>query len=251
MSCSERWPVEVAERYLQGGLDEVTASAWEEHYFGCDECFARLKDLRVLRGELDRTRRDLEKARPSRPALPFALAAALVGIAAAGAFWFSRSRQGPVAAPPAAVSILANLPAVEAPPWTPLLLRGPEDDTVRRFHSSMEPYAKGDWVGALPLLREAARLDPTAPGPRFYGGACALLLGGTAEAIEELKKVVALGDTPYLEEARFYLARALLESGDLPAAREELKRVVEQDGGRREAARQLLERLDAATPRPP
>lgn len=251
MSCSERWPVELAETYLRGGLDEASSSAFEEHYFGCEECFSRLEDLRALRAELERTRKAVEATPRRRPELRLALAAALVGLGAAGAFWFAESRrtEPPVPATTAAVGV--DFGPVEAPPWAPVRLRGPEDEAERRFQAAMEPYARGDWAAALPLLREAARLDPGAPGAAFYAGASALLLEQPNEAIEELQRVVALGDTPYLEEARFYLARACLAAGDLQAAREELKRVVELDGGRREAARQLLERLDAVTSGPP
>jgi len=258
MSCSERWPADVAERYLQGRLDEEEASAYEDHFFECEACFAALSDLRALQDGLSRTRRAVE-ARPwiVRPPRWVAAAAAVLVLGLAVAFWLPRraptpppsadagSRAVTVAAPAPGASSLAELARVEAPPWTPTRLRGPESEASRRFRDAMEPYAKGDWGAALPLLREAARLQPEAADAAFYRGACALLVGHREEAVESLRRVVALGETPFLEEARFYLAKAYLGAGEIEPARQELNAVVGLDGERRETARQILERLEA------
>jgi cytochrome c-type biogenesis protein CcmH/NrfG len=111
----------------------------------------------------------------------------------------------------------------------------------------MELYTKGDWAGALPGLRAAAALDPEAPQVAFYLGATALLAGRTDEAIVALRATVALGDTPVLEEARFYLARAAFRQGDIAAARTELAALVALGGERRAAAERLLDSLGEST----
>jgi len=43
------------------------------------------------------------------------------------------------------------------------------------------------------------------------------------------ESVIALGDSPYLAEARYYLAKALLRSGDTEAALRELRAVPAAD----------------------
>jgi len=253
MSCTES-STEVAERYLRGALDEASASTFEDHYFECERCFATLQDLRALREELSTGRATLGTAGRASWASPWLPLAALVVLGSAGAFWYSRARPVEAPAPTAATttaSILAELARVDAPAWTPVQLRGAESEASVRFGEAMVPYAKRDWPAALPLLREAARLDPGAPEVSFYRGASALLAGETPEAIESLRRVVSLGETPFLDEAHFLLAKAQLRSGNLPAAQAELRKVVELGGERRATARQLVERLALVTPTPP
>jgi tetratricopeptide (TPR) repeat protein len=124
-------------------------------------------------------------------------------------------------------------------------LRGSEDDAARRFREAMELYSRGDWRGALPGLRAAAGLDPEAPNIAFYLGACALLAGETDEAIAQLQRTVDLGDTPFLEESLYYLAKAQLREGNATAARDALGKIIVLNGDRSEEAQSLLDRLDA------
>ncbi|MFN7986693.1 MAG: tetratricopeptide repeat protein [Thermoanaerobaculia bacterium] len=247
--CPDMPQTEAMERYLRGELEEPAASAFEEHYFTCDSCFAALEDLRSLRTELVRSRKAVSLTAAMARHLPWlGLAAAVLALGVAGTFLLSRERPAPTPEPDAVTtpsSRFAELARVEPPAWTPVRLRGSEDEAGRRFREAMEKYEKGDWAAALPILRDASQLDPSAPGASFYRGGCALLAGDPAEAAESLERVVALGDTPYLEEARFYLAKARLAKGDAPGARNELLRIAREDGRRRAEARLLLGRLDA------
>jgi thioredoxin-like negative regulator of GroEL len=59
-----------------------------------------------------------------------------------------------------------------------------------------------------------------------------------------LDRTVALGDTPFLEEARFALAKAHLRRGELEAAHDQLVEVVALDGDRLDEARTLLVRVE-------
>jgi cytochrome c-type biogenesis protein CcmH/NrfG len=260
MSCSGLWPIETAERYLRRELDEEAAAAFEDHFFSCDECFASLQDLRALHDGLARTPVDVEVRRwGTRRVVWLVAAAAVLVLGSAGSFRLLRT--GAVRSPEQAPAVSASLPTtaetllelarVDPPRWEPVRLRGPQDEAARRFGEAMKRYGQGDWNGALPGLREAARLDPKSPATGFYLGACALQAGRTGEAIGSLARTVALGDTPFVEEARYYLAKAHLRSGDVAAAREELRKVVAARGERREAARDLLSRLDAVTARSP
>jgi hypothetical protein len=111
----------------------------------------------------------------------------------------------------------------------------------------MQAYAEGRWLEAAAALDEAARLDPGAPGPAFFGGVCRLLAGDPDAGARALSRVVDLGETAYLEDALLYLARARLLQRDGPAARALLERVEDLGGERASEARELRRQLAAAT----
>jgi tetratricopeptide (TPR) repeat protein len=253
MDCAEKREPDLAERYLRGGLSEEDATRYEDHFFACESCFAELKALEALHLELVRTRHSVEaEARVPHPVLWIAAAAAVLVLASGAALYLTRggmplpesgsSTEGPM---------LANLSRIEPPPWTPTRLRGAENDSGRQFREAMELYAKGEWSAALPALRDASRLDPKAAHVSFYLGACALLAGRRAEAVASLRRVVALGETPFLEESHFFLAKAHLGTGDLAAAEAELAKAIELGGPRGDEARRLLGELKRVRPRSP
>jgi tetratricopeptide (TPR) repeat protein len=103
----------------------------------------------------------------------------------------------------------------------------------------------GDYAGAIPGLRAAAGLRPDAPQYAFFLGACQLLTNQVDPAVADFQRAIALGESPFLEEARFYLAKARLRQGNLPAARDELARTIERRGRLEEDARQLLAQVNA------
>jgi tetratricopeptide (TPR) repeat protein len=67
-----------------------------------------------------------------------------------------------------------------------------------------------------------------------------LLDGQPRLATDELGRTIALGDSPYLEEAYFYLAKAHLQTRNLDAAITALERTIQLDGERAPEAHQLL-----------
>lgn len=144
------------------------------------------------------------------------------------------------AAPPVPIAVLAR---VEAPIYLPPSLRGPRDEAEERFDAGMQRYVAKDYAGAIPDLRAAASLNPKAPFAAFFLAMCQLLTGDVESAAAGLEHTVALGESPYLEEAHFYLAKARLRQGDLAAARAELTLVVERRGRLEQEARGLLEQL--------
>lgn len=52
MTCAQNVEPEAAERYVLGQMTEPELSAFEEHYFACDECFATVQALQDLQGLL-------------------------------------------------------------------------------------------------------------------------------------------------------------------------------------------------------
>ena len=53
------------------------------------------------------------------------------------------------------------------------------------------------------------------------------MVGQDAAGIERLRATIALGDSPYLEEAHFNLAKALLRRKDFGAAEAQLKALIQ------------------------
>jgi len=244
MDCATVRAEDIAERYLLGELNEAEQEVFEEHLIGCATCAYDLAGLCALKAELERGREQIvaeAAVRPSPWRRPWvlAVAAAVVAVAAGLGVWVRLQEA------PGSRLELAELAKVDPPAYAPVRLRGSEDEAARRFREAMELYAAGDWRGALPGLRAAAALDPEAPHIAFYFGACALLAGETGEAITQLQRTVDLGDTPFLEEALFYVAKAHLREGGVTVARDALVKVILLNGDRSQEAQRLLDRLDA------
>ena len=293
---------DVFEGYVRGALSATERDAFEDHYFACATCLAKLRAYDGLRAELGALATEAPagqpiQARPWRWALvPMAASLVLVAVVA---LWLRSSAPGvpestvavaPAAAPPAAarptapvapaapvpgpgvaqprqtapapaeplarpqpaappVVALSVLARVEPPPYAPVLLRGPQDEAAAKFDAAMRQYVKRNYAEAVPGLGAAAVLRPDVPQYAFFLAICHLLSGQLEPAVAGLQKAIAIGESPYLEEAHFYLAKAWLGQGDVPAAREELVWTIERGGRLAPDARRLLAQLDALAPR--
>jgi tetratricopeptide (TPR) repeat protein len=251
LTCEEVRERDLPERYVRGELDEEEARSYEEHYFSCSECFEELQLLRKVQEGLRDAGPELESLPDRRSWLTWTLMAAALIVAGGVAAWLGLGPRE-AADPPVALAHLgteerATIEAfarIEPASYAPLRLRSAETDASRAFREAMQHYAAGDYDGALPGLIEARRLDPTAADIAFYLGVTQLVTGDDAVGVETLRRTVALGDTPFLEDSLLYLARAALKSGDPDAAREHLARVVALDGDRKEVATRHLEILE-------
>ena len=268
MNCVDVRREELVERYLLGQLDGAERDAFERHFFECDACFEEVDNMRALQGELRRLRgRDRAAVWARRRPLWAAVAAAVVLLLLVG-WWTLRPTSAPEPGPspvarvaptpsqahsaatptlpskPDRDAILAELGRVDPPPFGSVILRGTPSEARRHFREAMQDYARGDYAAAIPGLRHAADLDAGAPDILFFLGACYLLTGQTDLAIAQLRATIALGDTPFLEEARFYLAKAHVRAGDLEAAGMELREVIALEGELRDEAAGLLETLE-------
>jgi hypothetical protein len=260
--------------YLLGRLGEEDKDAFELHFLECAECFERLEALRALQGELVRLRPAIERAAitRARPRLvgpvvwAAGLAATLVMAVVGLRLW---SGPGPVtrpsdsspassstAPPPASApprpgpTSLEALASFDPPAYRPPTLRG-EGAPLPALRSAMDRYTARDWKGAVAGLREAARGTPEDPEVLFFLGVAELLAGEPRRGVETLGQVVALGDSPYLEEARFYRAKGMLQRGDVAGARRELTALIGLQGDLEQQARALLHRLTATSPPAP
>ena len=255
MECPGLQREELVERYLTGSLNPQERESFEEHYFACDPCFAALQVHRVLQAELFASAPQIRNMPVSRPA-PFpwkiALAAAAVLILGVlGIRWGLKPNSSPAIPPtqtaksaPAGPS-LSELARFDPPTYSQTVLRGNQDKTMREFRLAMKSYRQGDYADAIGALRAAVKLNPKDPGPFFFLGVSHLLANQTDDGIAVLQQCIGLGNTPYLEESHYYLAKAFLRKGDAAAARRELEEVVRLKGDQEDEAQRLLQQLSA------
>lgn len=178
---------------------------------------------------------------------------AFIMLAAMGVFgwlaWTSRQEPGigrvagaRVQAPASAIpeeryELLAAFRAPEYVPVSP----APKD-----FQNAMRGYANHDFAGAVPELRAAASATPSFIAARFYLGICLLLTGDRISGIQELHGVTEAGETPYLERARFYLAKGLIAEHDIARAQTQLESLIAQHGHLEKQATVLLAQIRPA-----
>lgn len=265
MDCDRVAREELLESYLLGRLREEDCQALEEHYFECARCFDDLQSLQAIRAELRLTAVESAHQTPRRmtwlaPAL--GVAAAIV-LATAVVLWrgpeesiappgpsTDRSTSSipapdtPRTAPPPATPppSLVELARVEPAPYEPLTFRSAPAEAMS-FRHGMERYRQADYRGAIVDLRAAQELDPDAPHVHFFLGVSHLLLGEDADAIDHLRTTIALGDSPYLEEAHLYLAKAFLRQKNLDAAERHLQELIALGGSSSGEARRLIAEL--------
>src|SRR5262245_48042410 len=261
MNCEHVTKEEITEKYVLGRLTEAEQGAFELHFFECERCFEEVETFRALQTELRRAAPEI-RTQPSRPQHSFwhwawAPAAAIAILVVGLGWWMERSKVTPVEPPSLVVRIPAPTPVpqvtgpsveelaqVRPPEYVPVVLRGAEDEAVKRFKASMRDYVKGNYAAPIPGLRAASGLNPQAADISFFLGICYLLTDQTDAAIKQLSRTAALGDSPYLEETHFYLAKCFLRKDDLHAARNELEKTIRLQGDREGEARELLQKME-------
>jgi TolA-binding protein len=153
-----------------------------------------------------------------------------------------------------------RLGAVEAPPYTFSGLAGggnspgsgnassyssrrdPADAGRVQFQAAMRAYVDGRYAEAVEGLAAALHSDPNAPDVNFYLGICDLLTGQPEKSIEPLQLATA-GNSPLVQSAHYYLAKAYIEDGQLTEAETELSRAIAVPGRLTSESRALLLRL--------
>lgn len=246
----------LAEQYVAGRLTGEVREAFEQHYMECASCFDRLTRLHAVRAHLETHskapgRTAIASTWPRRWRLA-AAASVVAGLSLAGWMLLRSAVSGepptvaraPVPAPVTSGQNsvdVATMARFEPPPYRPSALRGPESDAVVEFRAAMEHYQRRDFSGAIPGLRRAAASRADAA---FFLAACQLLTDDAVGAVGSARSAVAFGDTPYLEDSRLLLAKALLLVNDRAGARRELEAVVAMEGERRDEAAALARRIE-------
>jgi tetratricopeptide (TPR) repeat protein len=250
MDCGHIERDDIIEKYLSGRLGAAEQEEFEVHYFSCAKCRERLQVSRLLQEKLwehgDKIlprRKASHRAWVRRRVWVFS-AGAVALIVAAAALWWQFMGPGRGAAGMKEIpSSLIMLSRFEPPTYIPPALRGAKDDAAERFGLGMTNYVEGRYGEAISDLRAAAGLNPNRAGIRFFLGICLLLAEQTDAGIEELKAAIGLGDSAYLEEAHFYLAKAYLGKGDIGGAKRELNWVLESGSNLNGEANRILAQL--------
>ena len=259
MACTWFDRDEIFESYARGAMARRDRKAFEDHYFDCPSCFDKLQVYLALRTEVEEYAAETGgpgEARSRAWRWGWVPAAAAL-IVAAVALWPGGSRPVPppqstvagspqskpavpssaapaTARPPTPsappVVTLTLLARVDPPPYIPGRLRGPLDAAAESFDAAMREYVNGHYREAIPGLRAAATARPDVAQYVFFLAACHLLDNQMTPAVAGLQETIALGESPYLEDAHFYLAKARLLEGDVHAARQELGRTIERHG---------------------
>jgi len=250
MECDRIEREEIIEKYLTGRLDRAEQEKFETHYFSCSKCMQKLQVSRILQEKLweqgDKILSQKQKparVRIRRRAWVYSTAAVVLIVAAAALWWQFMGPGRPSAGTKGTPSSLIMLARIEPPLYVPLALRGAEDEAAERFRMGMKQYQDGHYGVAIPDLQAAAKLNPQATHVHFFLGICFLLTGPADPGIEELQKTIALGDSVYLEEAHFYLAKAWMRKGDIGGAKDELKWVLESGSNLKQQAADILAQL--------
>ncbi|HLG04759.1 MAG TPA: hypothetical protein VI383_01290 [Gemmatimonadales bacterium] len=194
---------ELVERYTARVLPESDAIAFEEHYLTCRRC---QESVRLAAG-LGRAfaapivpRSRAIRRRWFWVGVPVGLAAAAAGILILG----------PNGDP--ALRDLGRVP--QAPVYLGVAVRaGPPLSADSAFALAMEAYSSGRFAEATHRLRDAIAAGVDSAPAEFFLGASLLMDGKAAPAAEAFARVIALGDTPYLLEARYYRSKSLLRLG--------------------------------------
>lgn len=236
--------------FYRGALAETENESLREHLATCAPCVELARDARAF---LEAWEGAPEESRAS--GVRWLAAAAVVGAALLAGLWVARSR--PEASrpevPPTSASAPANpwrdLPvaAAEYRPVAPedeLLFRSEEGTRDDGFAAAMTPYGRGDYAGADVGLARFLATHPDHAAAAFYRGVSLLLLGKPAEARPLLASAATARRAP--AEARWYLALALLKSGDTREALGELDAVAVAFGPHREEAAKLATEVRSA-----
>jgi hypothetical protein len=255
MDCPVESGDDLAEAYVAGTLSEAEQDAFEQHFFGCAACLARVQMLQEIKDGRRRFPPATASYRPApspasvaAPWLALAIAAGV--IAAAGWWWHGSSAPPPV--PPSAnepieaptrQAQLAQLAVVVPPRYVPSAARRAAP-AAGSFDAAMAHYAAGRHGEAAAALRALSDAAPMDPGINFFWGISELALGRADGAREGLTRAIAAGVQPYADEAHFYLAKVYLLEGAVDLARGELQYAVEHDAGPEGEAQRMLAALD-------
>jgi tetratricopeptide (TPR) repeat protein len=243
VNCETVQSEQVVERYVLGQLGEAEQQSFEEHFFDCDACLEEVRMMQSLQAAAAERGRPVVEM-PRRKWMLWGAAAAVL-VAGFGLVEIPRVRQrvaAPVAKAPTvdAGAELLVLARVTAPQYTASNLRSASGNGEERFRAAMAKYSAGEYAAAAEGLR-----GMKTAAARFYLGIAELMTGNLEEAVTHLRDTAAMGETPYLEEAQFFLAKALLGEKNVAGAAVELEQTIALRGDREAEARRLLEQVRA------
>ena len=217
----------MVERYVADTLAGDELERFEAHLLSCRGCQDEVLLAVAARGGLQSLGAEVpapgastpEPGEPSRsrtrkiPAkfwLPVAAAAAIAGL-----IFFGPDRV------PENLSELGQLG--QPPVYLGVSVRQEEASADSLFAAAMLRYVAEDYAGAASGLTGALEAGAGPLPAQFFLGASLLMLDRFREAVEAFGVVADLGQSPYLAEAHYYRAKALLRLGDAESALADLR----------------------------
>ncbi len=212
LTCEDVATRGLVERYVAGRVrDDADQTAFETHVLTCERCREDVRLALLLRAELAapvRWRRHRRRTWPLGVGL--AVAASVTAL---------------VLLRPYGAGVRALGGVRDAPIYLGVAVRGSPTPADSLFDAAMTAYNSGDYPGAAAALQRVLAAGADSAPALFFLGVSRLLTDRAAEAADAFRLVVALGDSPYLSEAHYYLAKALLRQGNRAAALRELRAV--------------------------
>ena len=212
LDCADVAEQGLVERYLAHRLSAGEREEFEAHFLTCERCQQAIALGTGIRSAWPQLR--------PLPARRWVLLGSGLGLAAAAGLaailLFSPKRV------PAELERLGAV--VQAPIYLGIPVRaGPSGPADSLFASAMSNYVAERYEAAAAGLRAALSAGVDSAPAEFFLGASLLMTAHPAEAAESFGKVIAAGETPYLAEAHFYRAKALLRRGQAAEALADLR----------------------------
>jgi len=125
--------------------------------------------------------------------------------------------------------------------------RSGTSEKERVYSVGLYSYNNGDYEKAVLYFQQYINYEPTNMSVRLYLGISLLELNQTEKAIESFKYIIAKEDNPFVIYSKWYLSMAYLKTGNekyKPEIKLLLTAVVEQNGPNTEKAQKILEKLE-------
>ncbi len=245
VDCNQVAEMQLIDGYLDESLSEEQIEAFEKHYLECQDCFSAIQMQHALR-LATKPAEDVvghpvvtgpnRGLKLSHPRWHLAIAALLLLLIVPLSLLVYRWMTPGLPELPAQLVAIESLPA-----YAETTIRGGKaGESLESFRKGMEAYQNEDYSEAVAKLRRALEENPQHLPTAFYLGLSFLMHGQTAEAADQLSRVVATGNPSYLEEARWYLAKAYFRLGRVEDGRQQLEFIRDMGGAyQRDAERNL------------
>ena len=207
----------LAEQYVARRMPEAERIAFEDHFVTCADCQREVRFADAVRTGLRESGAAKESAPRRRRAHAWRWTGAGVALAAGiAAIAIIRLQPSP------AFAALGGV--LEPPVYLGVAVRGTPGKADSIFERAMNEYASRNYTAAAAGLRAALAAGQDSVPTEFFLGASLLMSNDAHGAAAAFGRVVAKGDTPYLDEAQLYNAKALLRLGRGREARDVLAR---------------------------
>jgi hypothetical protein len=218
-------------RYVAGKLSEAEASELEIHFLTCARCQEDVR-LALAIGAAPVVPAPARRSSALRMGGGLALAAGIAVLLLVGPWQRGAG--------------LARLGQVtEAPIYRGVPVRGAGGNADSAFDVATRAYAEGRYDAAITGFDATLRAGADSVPAEFFRAAAQLMLRRNDEAAAGFRRVVAMGATTYVPEARYYLAKVLLRLGHGTEASVSLRRIGADRPELLERARALADSVDA------